>query len=104
MTEREQMELAAKAAGLAIEWVPEHNCYWIAMGQGIEVRPWDPRNDDGDCFRLQLVLGISLNIEGGRFSCRAPGEEIAIEGKTLPQAVRSAIVYLASCMGRRLKH
>ena len=63
-TEREQLILAAKACGL-------HFNPTLKLKQGIRVvRPdakcqsdqvlWDPKNDDGDCARMEARLGIDL--------------------------------------------
>lgn len=59
MTEdRELLELAAKAAGLKVDYVPEHGCFWIALGQGLPINQWNPLRDDGDALRLAMRLGI----------------------------------------------
>jgi len=64
-TDREMLELAAKACGLRVKWEPLHACCWIEPGQGLEVRPWDPRDDDGDSRRLQVALPgcVSLTVD-----------------------------------------
>jgi hypothetical protein len=56
MTDRELLERAARAVGLGVTWEPVHNCFWIAPGQGLAIRPWEPLNDDGDAFRLAVSL------------------------------------------------
>lgn len=48
MTDRELLELAAKAAGL---WDAENNCIDI---------PWSPLTDDGDALRLAVKLRITI--------------------------------------------
>ena len=63
-TEREQLELAAKACGL-------HFNPTLKLKQGLHiVKPdakcqsdqvlWDPKNDDGDCARMEAALGIDV--------------------------------------------
>lgn len=49
MTDRELLELAAKAAGYGVEW-DDVDC------------PWNPANDDGDSRRLQVALSIDLRF------------------------------------------
>lgn len=51
MSDRELLELAAKAAGL---WDAENGCIDI---------PWNPLTDDGDALRLAVKLRISLIFE-----------------------------------------
>jgi len=52
---REQLELAAKAAGIELEWVDSDGNYWL----GNEV-PWNPLTDDGDALRLAVKLKIEI--------------------------------------------
>jgi len=58
MTDKEMLELAAKAAGL-------HRCenyYTDAAGNHVE---WNPLTDDGDALRLAVKLGIDFKIRKG---------------------------------------
>jgi hypothetical protein len=45
--DRELLELAAEAAVIPVHWDPVHSCFWIKIGHGLEVKPWDPLADDG---------------------------------------------------------
>ena len=54
MTDRELLELAAKAAGYPPEW---HGSIKIETANG--TRKWSPLEDDGDALRLAVKLGIS---------------------------------------------
>lgn len=60
MTDREMLELAAKAAGLGITWEPVHGCHWINPGQGLQIDPWEPLKDDGQALRLAAKLKIDI--------------------------------------------
>lgn len=65
MTDRELLELAAKAAGLknfrycpeedglhaCIEYDDEHDCTVV----------WMPHLDDGDCARMEAAIGIDVS-------------------------------------------
>ena len=62
--EREQLKMAAKACGL-------HFNPTLKLKQGLHiVKPdakcqsdqvlWDPKNDDGDCARMEAALGIDV--------------------------------------------
>lgn len=57
MTDRELLELAAKAAGVPWEGVLEDGGVFVLDG-----RQWDPLTDDGDALRLAVKLSI-------RFAC-----------------------------------
>lgn len=60
MTDRELLELAAKAAGMPPtpkgEEIPGH----IQVVFSCEGRPWNPLADDGDALRLAVVLGVEV--------------------------------------------
>lgn len=92
---------AALAAGIRVEWQEAHQCFWIAFGQGIEVRPWVPLDDDGQSLRLanRLRLSITMYNEGlttRHFSqvTRTLGSELGREDS----ATRRAIVTAAAAM------
>lgn len=64
MTDRELIELAARAAGIEL-------CIWGTKGEeNIAImpsgRPWNPLADDGDAFRLavklQLIVRCYANV------------------------------------------
>ena len=69
MTNRELLELAAKAAGIEIEWnvMINHNSPILATKTqqernwlGHEHTPWNPLSDDGDALRLAVKLELDL--------------------------------------------
>lgn len=55
-TDRDLLELAAKAAGIEIHFDDEGDCYRITSS-GIRTY-WDPRHFDGDAFRLMVDLRL----------------------------------------------
>ena len=63
MTDRELLEMAAKAAGLPMceEWdcAADGDGILIGAGNG-DLKPWNPLTDDGDALRLAVELDISL--------------------------------------------
>lgn len=59
-TEREQLELAAKACGIEGLWVESNQCIQLDTGPLRWVKYWDPKNDDGDCARMEAQLGIDV--------------------------------------------
>ncbi len=68
MTDRELLELAAKAAGYDFEWFGQH--FHIAIDDR-RFTSWNPLKDDGDALRLAVKLGIRVyrNNESGYTSC-----------------------------------
>ena len=73
MTDRELLELAAKAAG--IEWYgycgdDKTEVHYFDIGPD-EVVKWNPLTNDGDAFRLAVELCISIRY------LRRPGVVIA---------------------------
>lgn len=62
MTDRELLELAAKAAGYDWHW------YVAPVGKLFQIRTnntwvfWSPLTDDGDALRLAVKLGISISF------------------------------------------
>jgi len=61
MTDRELLELAAKASGLHI--VPsEDGQLWEMEPDGLNGGPWNPLTEDGDALRLAVELKISIDL------------------------------------------
>jgi hypothetical protein len=64
MTDRELLELAAKAAG--IDWIK--NCVWIENGfysplATHERISWNPLTEDRDALRLAVKLGLFVDCD-----------------------------------------
>jgi len=58
MTDKELLELAAKAAGIKLKWM-------IQLGNGVKadedfISNWHPLTDDGDALRLAVKLKMEL--------------------------------------------
>lgn len=104
MTDRELLELAAKAVGYRIRW-HETSFY----GPTMEIMeddsggpPWNPLEDDGDALRLAMRLGFT--VEPGRcwHSPYGPafGEDV-LDGEL--KSTRRAIVRAAAETGMVMK-
>ena len=98
-TDREMLELAAKAAG---EW-PSPEPFQHVLDR------WNPINDDSDALRLAVKCGISVlqfpTCIGTRWpqsGINPPYEEITSEQDALV-ATRRAIVRAAAEIGRNMK-
>ena len=66
MTDRELLEMAAKAAGLPmcdeLDCAADGDGILIGAGNG-DLKPWNPLTDDGDALRLAHALGMQLNLD-----------------------------------------
>lgn len=114
MTDRELLELAAKAAGIELKWhhsdgdayARRNGDYWAC---------WNPLTDDGDALRLAVHLrlaihhGFSLGSQGAFGVVSVWGPYQAIDQGTVIKdqadrlaATRRAIVEAAVNMGRAM--
>lgn len=103
MTDRELLELAAKAAGYSGKYadieLPGGEGFWVD-----ELTCWNPLQNDGDALRLVVKLGLAIHVwsdEVTVLNCANNFElkivESMIDGQT---AVRRAIVRAAAEIGR----
>jgi hypothetical protein len=111
MTDRELLELAAKAAGLRLDQLSGRGVRREADGQPVY---WNPLTDNADAFRLAVKLGIDVSfplyrkpdpptVHAGRYwdtyvSCWYPFEER--KGDDPYAATRRAIVRAAAEIGK----
>jgi len=112
MTDRELLEMAAKAAGLDVNlelngtyslWNEEFDCI-----QSV----WNPLTDDGDALRLAVKLLIAIDpcdtwCIGASATIVLNGDSVDIcepqDGGDLCTATRRAIVRAAACIGESMK-
>ena len=101
ITDRELLELAAKAAGVVA--VDGH--YWIARDSSGEPNKWNPLTDDGDALRLAVKLLLTVEVEDGFTEVlTGSGMEITESHKEDSLlATRRAIVRAAAEIGRAMK-
>jgi len=112
MTDRELLELAAKAAGIVIHHWSDgrlpYECPVLNDGINEYIRVFDPLTDDGDALRLAVKLHINIEIWNVDALIRA---NVYLKGRghgdfeerytTDPQAAtRRAIVRAAAEIGR----
>lgn len=104
MTDRELLELAAKAAGYEYRW---DRAVGIArarpVGSGPAFPAWTPLTDDGDALRLAVTLGIDVQqftesrmVEAWKHPNQACGEDY---GSDPFAATRRAITRAAAQIG-----
>lgn len=106
ITDRELLELAAKAAGFDfVQWTAGT---WT-FGKETQCRPdggdvWNPLDDDGDALRLAVKL--QLDVDHNQDHACVYGHGVAIEIPVIGDqfaATRRAIVRAAAEIGRNMK-
>ena len=93
-TDRELLELAAKAAGY--DYKPQNGA--IVAG-GIPAN-WNPLTDDGDALRLAVSLRLDLNINDGECDVFSSDGFFSEQGEDTGSATRRAIVRAAAEIGK----
>ena len=109
MTDRELLELAAKAAG-NIEY------FWTENGNLVLSDPdgkrWNPLTDDGDALRLAVALNMGISIpvftvfnkhRADVISFRNALANAIEEGNDPYATTRRAIVRVAAAIGEQMK-
>jgi|JI9StandDraft_2_1071091.scaffolds.fasta_scaffold360711_3 hypothetical protein len=99
MTDRELLEAAAKAAGIALEWNDNPGYYsdWRGLPQW---NHWNPLLDDGDALRLAVKLKLTLDTGDDASEAVSPIHWHIEQHKGDPlAATRRAIVRAAASMG-----
>jgi len=61
MTEREMLELAAKACGIDGVWVEHYNIFVIRAGAFLEDDEWNPLRYPSDCADMEARLMIDVD-------------------------------------------
>ena len=101
-TDRELLELAAKAAG--IDWFDEPA---LQAGKGLHMKSgpfWNPLQDDGDALRLAVALRMDLNINDEECDVfHADGCVSEVGGFDTESVVRRAIVRAAAAIGEAMQ-
>ena len=107
MTDRELLELAAKAAGIEGRFIGgfDHLGLCISeLGNPIKVW-WNPLTDDGDALRLAVKLNLSIVQTGMAVNVSVVGCRSSMEpNQSDPySATRRAIVRAAAEIGKGMK-
>jgi hypothetical protein len=61
MTDRELLELAAKAAGFDVVFY-DNECVGLGISDCKRDWPWNPLTDDGDALRLAVKLSLLVDV------------------------------------------
>lgn len=98
MTDRELLELAAKASGeLTESWYGNKN-YIDGM-----LSRWNPLTDDGDALRLAVKCRLDLMLYSNVKGAFTKGVQYSEKGDDPYAATRRAIVRAAAEIGRSMK-
>jgi hypothetical protein len=110
LTDRELLELAAKAAGIeAHDWLPGLGfAVDVPWKHGLSnVERWNPLTDDGDALRLAVTLAIAIyppEEQGRSATANPPGHDAPWinepAGSDHFAASRRAIVRAAAAIGQ----
>lgn len=110
MTDKELLELAAKAAGIVGKWWPEFFEFRVPHPDTSQLKDiygiaWNPLTNDGDALRLAIKLDIVPRcINGVAFAWRAGVCDMQEPYGTDPYAAtRRAIVRAAAEIGEQMK-
>lgn len=114
-TDRELLELAAKAAGYdtshpmnteRLSLDPPVDALWVSAGGKLAHTGWNPLANDGDALRLAVKLSILVDPEsiGGATTCVVPRifYDDVPHGDDPCAATRRAIVRAAAAIGETL--
>jgi len=101
MTDRELLEAAARAAGVAgvyMEWAtPSPDCGIVVK---LGSRAWNPLTDDGDALRLAVKLNLDVHCYASLVQVYfGPSRKMIREDGGSYAATRRAIVRAAAAMG-----
>ena len=107
MTDRELLELAAKAAGMAPPY-DEHGIFSAWVGDPVHGHWWNPIEYDGDALRLAADLCINIEwFPGMKFvqTCRfGIGEIIGwVDERGRSGSLRRAITVAAARIGKAVQ-
>ncbi len=100
-TNREMLELAAKAAGYSFKWGKD----WHDKGAPlVDDKLWNPLTDDGDAFqlaarlKLQVAFGTFKDNTASAYQFGKPAVEV--ENTDMEAAAREAIFLMAVEIGK----
>ena len=106
MTDRDLLELAAKAAGWDTNpWTWSERAEAFRYRVGGDWVKWNPLTDDGDALRLAVKLGLCVQVlrqYGETQVFRQSGYEIEKHNDDPFAATRRAIVRAAAEIGRAM--
>jgi hypothetical protein len=105
MTDRELLELAAKAAGIGGAWSSARPGIRTLHSHSEDL-VWNPLTDDGDALRLAVKLRLEIDIHHTGIAVRTPtGIKVLVSAddeQDAYTATRRAIVRAAGAIGQAM--
>ena len=105
MSDRELLELAAKAAGIVAQWDCPERGMMVLSSNGWDTDSWNPLTDDGDAFRLAVSLNLSFCVGDAYIVIHSAGRPNLVtqqyDGDPYA-ATRRAIVRAAAEIGKAM--
>jgi hypothetical protein len=112
MTDRELLELAAKAAGFSgIDFLAQDHWANVYDAEGRQ-SAWNPLTDDGDALRLAVNLGIVIRpfpshhqgsqVVASMHPYIEEREYVSDNGQDMAAATRRAVTRAAAEIGKRM--
>lgn len=99
-TDRELLELAAKAAGIELlRWVDYPEGFKTTESQW---EAWNPLTDDGDAFRLAFQLHLTVTFDAEATYAMQTGKRVGDVDGSLARCPRRAIVRAAAFIGEAM--
>lgn len=103
-TDRELLELAAKAAGIRL--LEKGDGYWMIQSSDRGMKGWNPLLNDGDALRLAVKLTLEIDVCLYRIAVRTQnGIKILVDSdecNDIYAATRLAIVRAAAAIGEAM--
>ena len=103
-TDREMLELAARAAGYSFKWGKDWHDKGVPL---VDDKSWNPRHDNNDAFRLaarlkiQVAFGTFKDNVASAYKFGSPAVEV--ENTDIEAAAREAIFLMAVDIGKGMK-
>lgn len=108
MSDKELLELAAKAAGIRLRRYEAETAnitayFVIEVTKDTHGDIWNPLTDDGDALRLAMRLGIDIAFKGSPDIVWADDNWSEPAGTDMAAATRRAITRAAAEIGRNMQ-
>ncbi len=109
-SERELLELAAKAASIELVGFEESGTHFAALLAPSGYVRWNPLRDDGDAFRLAIRLGFDISAGKGWLGCKNGNPTVVLKNSKIEEskegdlyaAMRRVVVRAAAKLGSEM--
>lgn len=102
VTDRELLELAAKAYGIG-PVIGRDDSFGLAIGPLARLRYWDPLTNLGDATRLLVKLRMTLICARTHTACDVPGTDEWVSVEAIDDAAACRVIVMAAAaVGRAM--